>query len=399
VRRVCSIFSQILQLFPRLEFEQLVRQHRAERHARGFTCWGQFVAMLFCQLGQAQSLREICGGLACCQGKLRHLGIPEAPKRSTLAYANAHRPWELYQSVFHSLYQRCQQVAGKARRLRFRHPRVILDATMIDLCASLYDWARYKRTKGAVKLHLLLDHQGYLPRLAVITTGKVQEIEVARQLPFEPGTVLIMDRAYVDYAWYERLTRQGVFFVTRLRHDAHFRVVEERPVPGRGRILRDQIIHLGSHWYRQPHLLRRLEVEVPEETYPLVLLSNHLGWGATTLARLYRERWQIEVFFRALKQNLRVKSFVGTSPNALKTQIWAALIAMLVLKYLQLRASLGWSLSNLVALLRYQLFVYRDLWEWLHRPYEPPPEPDLASPTQLPLSWSASSSPSLGQHP
>jgi hypothetical protein len=234
VRRVCSIFSQILQLFPRLEFEHLVRQHRAERHARGFTCWGQFVAMLFCQLGQAQSLREICGGLACCQGKLRHLGVPEAPKRSTLAYANEHRPWELYQSVFQALYQRCQQVAGKARRLRFRHPRVILDATMIDLCASLYDWARYKRTKGTVKLHLLLDHQGYLPRLAVITTGKVQEIEVARQLPFEPGTILIMDRAYVDYAWYERLTRQGVFFVTRLRHDAHFRVVEQRPVPERG---------------------------------------------------------------------------------------------------------------------------------------------------------------------
>jgi IS4 transposase len=166
-----------------------------------------------------------------------------------------------------------------------------------------------------------------------------------------------------------------------------------------GPIRRDQTIRLGSHWYRQPHLLRRLEVDRPGEDRPLVLLTNHLGWGPTTLARLYRERWRIEVFFRALKQNLRVKSFVGTSPNALKTQIWAALIAMLVLKYLQLRASLGWSLSNLVAMLRYQLFVYRDLWQWIHRPYEPPPEPDLASPTQLPLSWSASSSPSLGQHP
>ena len=399
MRRVCSIFSQMLQMFSRLEFEQLVRQHRAERHARGFTCWGQFVAMLFCQLGQAQSLREICGGLACCEGKLRHLGVPEAPKRSTLAYANAHRPWELYQSVFQSLYHRCQHVAGQARRFRFRNPRVILDATMIDLCASLYDWAHYQRTKGAVKLHLLLDHQGYLPRFAVITTGKVQEIEVARQLSFEPGTILIMDRAYVDYAWYERLTREGVFFVTRLRHDAHFQVAEERPVPERGRILRDQTIHLGSHWYRQPHLLRRLEVEVPGEGQPLVLLTNHLGFGPTTVARLYRERWQIEVFFRALKQNLRVKSFVGTSPNALKTQIWVALIAMLVLKYLQLRASLGWSLSNLVALLRYQLFVYRDLWQWLHRPYEPPPDPEPLPATQLLLNWPGSSSSSFGQHP
>jgi hypothetical protein len=381
------MFSQLLQLFSRLEFEQLVRQHRAERHARGFTCWGQFVAMLFCQLGQAQSLREICGGLACCAGKLRHLGVPEAPKRSTLAYANEHRPWELYQSVFQSLYQRCLQAAERVRPFRFRNPRVTLDATMIDLCASLYDWAKYKRTQGAVKLHLLLDHQGYLPRFVVMTPGNVQEIEVARQLPFEPGTILVMDRAYVDYAWYERLTQQGVFFVTRLRSEAHFRVEEERPVPQRGRILRDQIIHLGSHWYRQPHLLRRLEVEIPDQDESLVLLTNHLAFGPTTVARLYRDRWQIEVFFRALKQNLRVKSFVGTSANALKTQIWIALIAMLLLKYLQLRAARGWSLSNLVAMLRHQLFVYRDLWAWLDRPFEPPPDPAEAETTQLALAW------------
>jgi hypothetical protein len=381
------MFSQLLQLFSRLEFEQLVRQHRAERHARGFTCWGQFVAMLFCQLGQAQSLREICGGLACCEGKLRHLGVPEAPKRSTLAYANEHRPWELYQSVFQSLYQRCLQAAESVRPFRFRNPRVTLDATMIDLCASLYDWAKYKRTKGAVKLHLLLDHQGYLPRFVVITPGNVQEIEVARELHFEPGTILVMDRAYVDYAWYERLTQQGVFFVTRLRSDAHFRVEAERPVPPRGRILRDQIIHLGSHWYRQPHRLRRLEVELPDQDETLVLLTNHLAFGPTTVARLYRDRWQIEVFFRALKQNLRVKSFVGTSANALKTQIWIALIAMLLLKYLQLRASRGWSLANLVAMLRHQLFVYRDLWAWLDRPFEPPPDPAEAETPQLALAW------------
>ena len=163
MNRVCSIFSQLLQLFPRLEFEQWVRQHQAERHARGFTCWGQFIAMLFCQLGQAHSLREICGGLASCEGKLRHLGLSEAPKRSTLAYANQHRPWQLFQSVFQQLYQRCQGLVGTHRRFRFRYRLLSLDSTMIDLCASLYDWAAYKRTKGAVKLHLLLDHQGYLP--------------------------------------------------------------------------------------------------------------------------------------------------------------------------------------------------------------------------------------------
>ncbi len=385
MNRVCSIFSQLLQLFPRLEFEQLVRKNWAERHARGFTCWGQFIAMLFCQLGQAHSLREICGGLAACEGKLRHLGLPDAPKRSTLAYANAHRPWHLFQDVFQQLYQRCQGLGSAPRRFRFRYRLLTLDATMIDLCASLFDWAAYKRTKGAVKLHLLLDHQGYLPQFMVITPGKKQEIEVARRLRFQPGTILIFDRGYVDYAWFERLTRQGVFFVTRLRYDAHYRVRERRAVPPRGPIRCDQIVRLGSRRYRQPSPLRRIVVEVPEWEHPLVLLTNHLGLGSTTVARIYRERWQVEVFFRTLKQNLRIKTFVGTSANALKIQIWTALIAMLLLKYLQLRASYGWSLSNLVALLRQQLFVYRDLFAWLNQPFEPPPALESARAVQLPL--------------
>ena len=385
MNRVCSIFSQLLQLFPRLEFEGLVRQHRAERHARGFTCWGQFVAMLFCQLGQAQTLREICGGLASCEGKLRHLGIPRAPKRSTLAYANEHRPWALYQSVFQHLYQRCQHVMGARRRFRFHNPLLTLDSTLIDLCASLYDWATYRRTKGAAKLHLVLDHQGYLPQLVVVTAGIVPELQVARRLRFAPGTILVFDRGYVDYWWYEHLTRQGVFFVTRLRHDARYQVQEARPRPQIGNILSDQTIRLGSHWYRRRGLLRRIEIAVPAGEEPVVLLTNHLAFGATTLSRIYQDRWQVEVFFRALKQNLRVKSFVGTSPNALKIQIWTALIAILLLKYLQLRASFGWSLSNLVALLRQQLFVYRDLFTWLNQPFEPPPPLEPASPVQLPL--------------
>ncbi len=385
MNRVCSIFSQLLQLFPRLEFESLVRRHRAERQARGFTCWGQFVAMLFCQLGQAQSLREICGGLASCEGKLRHLGIPQAPKRSTLAYANEHRPWVLYQSVFQGLYQRSQHVWGARRRFRFHNPLLTLDSTLIDLCASLYDWAKYSRSKGAAKLHLILDHQGYLPQFVVITAGNVPELQVARRLRFEPGTILVFDRGYVDYGWYEQLTRQGVFFVTRLRHDAYYRVLESRPLPQNSKICSDQVIRLGSHWYRRERLLRRIEINVPAGQEPVVLLTNHLAFGSTTLSRIYQDRWQVEVFFRALKQNLRVKSFVGTSSNALKIQIWTALIAMLLLKYLQLRASFGWSLSNLVALLRQQLFVYRDLFAWLNQPFQPPPALETTGVVQLPL--------------
>jgi Domain of unknown function (DUF4372)/Transposase DDE domain len=381
--RACSIFSQLLQFFPRLEFEQIVRETRAERHARGFTCWGQFVAMLFCQLGQARSLREICGGLASSEGKLKHLGVPQSPNKSTLAYANEHRPWQLYQKVFNTLFARCQQAAGERRIFRFRNPLMSIDATLIDLCATMFDWAKYQQGKGAAKLHLVLDHDGYLPRFAVITEGRRPEVNVARDLHFASGTILVFDRGYVDYKWCQRLQQDGVFFVTRMRHDAHYRVLGQRPIPENRNIRRDEIIALGSPHYRQLSPLRRVEVWSEQHHQVLVLLTNHLRFGSTTIAQIYRERWQIEVFFRCLKQNLRIKTFVGTSANALHIQIWTALIAMLLLKYLQLRARFGWSLSNLVALLRYQLFAYRDLQTWLNEPYQPPPA--AGGPTEQPI--------------
>jgi hypothetical protein len=380
VNRFCSIFSQILQLFSRFEFETAVRKHKAERHARGFTSWGQFVAMLFCQLGRAQSLREICGGLAASEGKLKHLGLPAAPKRSTLAYANEHRPWQLYQTVFHQLLEKCQQVAAKApgkkkRKFRFKNKLMSLDATVIALCASVFDWAQFRRTKGAVKLHLLLDHDGYLPSFAVVTEGKQHEVRVARQLHFAPGTILAIDRGYSDYKWFARLTEEGVYFVTRLKDNADYKVLEERDIPKRKGLLRDQVIFFYKLaetgvdcWFR------RIEYLDEENDQVLVFLTNNMNLAAATVAAVYKDRWAIELHFKALKQNLRLKTFVGTSENALQTQIWTALIAMLLIKYLQLRSSFGWSLSNLVALLRQQLFVYRDLWNWIDNPFQPPPQ-------------------------
>jgi hypothetical protein len=380
VTRVCSIFSQILQLIPRLEFESAVRQHNAERHARGFTSWGQFIAMLFCQLGHAKSLREICGGLAASEGKLRHLGLPTAPSRSTLAYANEHRPWQLHRTVFEQLLAKCQMLVAsqpetrKKRKFRFKNPLLSLDATVIDLCATMFDWAKFRLTKGAVKLHLLLDHDGYLPSFAVITEGKKHEIRVARQMQFARGTILAFDRGYTDYEWFMSLTEQGVYFVTRLKENADYGVVEKREVPQRRGVLRDEVVFFyklaqaGRDAY-----FRRIEFYDEERDRVLVFLTNHLELAAATIAAIYKERWQIELFFRALKQSLRVKTFVGTSANALKTQLWTALIAMLLVKYLQLRSTFGWSLSNLVALLRQQLFVYRDLWTWIDDPFQPPP--------------------------
>jgi hypothetical protein len=373
MNRVCSIFSQILQLFSRTEFEQAVRQHRAERHARGFSCWSQLVAMLFCQLGRAQSLREICGGLAACEGKLKHLGVERGPKRSTLAYANEHRPWELYQTVFGHLLQKCQQVAGRNQKFRFKNKLLSLDGSVIDLCAAIFDWAQFRRSKGGVKLHLLLDHDGYLPKYAVIEPAKKVEVQVARKMKLEAGTIVVFDRGYTDYKWFVELTLAGVFFVTRQRWNAAYKVIERRSVPKNRNILSDEVVLLGQGQYRTNVPVRRIVIWDPETGKIFEFLTNHMTFAASTIAAIYRDRWQIESFFKALKQCLRVKTFVGTSANALKIQMWTALIAILLLKYLKLKATFGWSLSNLVALLRQQLFVYRDLWSWLNCPFQPPP--------------------------
>ncbi len=378
MNKVCSIFSQILRFVPRLEFEAAVKKHQAERHARGFRCWDQFVAMMFCQLGHAQSLREITGGLAACEGKVKHLGMDGAPHRSTLAYANQHRPWQLYESVFHTLLGRCQQAArDRKRKFRFKHKLLSIDGTMIELCLSMFDWAVYRRAKGAIKLHLVLDHDGYLPSYAVLTEGKRAEITVAKTVSFSPGTMLVFDRGYSDYDWWLSLTRSKVHFVTRLKDDASYGVVEQRDTPENREIMRDEVILLTSQQEIGPQArLRRIEIWVEERQETMVFVTNNLTLSARTIAAVYKERWQIELFFKALKQSLKIKTFIGTSENAVQIQIWTALIAMLLLKYLQLRSTYGWSLSNLVALLRQQLFVYRDLMCWLDEPFEPPPVPE-----------------------
>lgn len=386
MNRFCSIFSQLLQLFPRIEFENTVKETKAERHAKGFTCWGQFVSMLFCQLGRAHSLREITGGLRSCEGKLKHLGIT-APAHSTLAYANEHRPWELYQKTFFHLFNRCQnQVVGK-KKFKFKNKLVSMDSSVIDLCLSLYDWAKFRRTKGAIKLHLILDHDGYLPSFAVITEGKVSDVKVAHTIKFDSGTIVVYDRGYNDYLLFGNWTEQGIYFVTRMKDNAVFEVLEEKPIPMHRNILKDQVIRLTGHKAekRCPYLLRRVEVYDAEKDTNFVFLTNNFKLGSTTIAAIYKDRWQIELFFKALKQNLKIKTFVGTSPNAVKIQIWTALIAMLILRFLQLQSRFKWSLSNLVALLRMNLFTHRDLWTWLNKPFEIPPVPYEQQQYQLKL--------------
>ena len=376
--RSASIFSQLLKIFDRNDFARVVRLHNAEKHSKGFSCWDQFVAMLFCQVAQAHSLREICGGLACCLGKLKHLGVSKAPNKSTLSYANEHRPWELYQTVFYQLLDKCRLIPKGKKKFRFKNKLLSLDATFIDLCLSLFPWAKFRQTKGAVKLHLLLDHDGYLPTFAHITDGLTAEVHVARLLQLSPGSIVVMDRAYNDYDLFGEWTKKDIYFVTRMKRGTDYAVYRRRRLPAERHqniISDEEILLTGTNANDKcQFLLRRIKVFIPEQNEILVFLTNHMEFAASTIAAIYKERWQIELFFKAIKQNLKIKTFVGTSPNALKTQIWTALIAILLLKYLQLISQMNWSLSNMVALLRWNLFTYRDLWEWINDPFDTPPQ-------------------------
>lgn len=376
--QAASLFNQLLQHFPRTEFAALVKKHNAERAAKGFTCWTQFVAMLFCQLGRADSLRDICNGLACCLGRLVHLGIAKAPSRSTLSYANEHRPAALFEELFWTALARFRQQQGlgsRKHKFRFKNKLLSLDSSTISLCLTMFPWAQFRRAKGGVKAHVLLDHDDYLPAYVLLTEAKRSDVKLADSFALNPGSIVTMDRGYTDYALFGRWTLAGVFFVTRMKDNAVFTVESEFQVPTNRNILADQIIQLTGIQAQLdcPGPLRRVVVWDADNQREIVLLTNLFEFGSTTVAAIYKERWQIELFFKALKQNLTVKSFVGTSENALRIQIWTALIALLLLKWLHHLSKANWSLSNLASMLRLNLFTYRELTKWLHNPTETPP--------------------------
>jgi hypothetical protein len=376
--QAASLFNQLLQHFPRSEFAALIRKHSAERGAKGFGCWTQLVSMLFCQLAHADSLREICNGLGCCLGKLVHLGIGKAPNKSTLSYANEHRPSKLYEDLFYTALQRFRDEKGlgpRNKKFRFRNKLLSLDSTTITLCLEMFPWAKFRRSKGGVKAHVLLDHDDYLPRYVLVTEASRSDVKMAGAFPLNPGSIVVMDRGYNDYALFGKWTTEEIYFVTRLKESAAFEVVQPCAVPQHRNILSDQLIRFSGDKAQKdcPCLLRRVVVWDEIKEREIALLTNLLAFGATTIAAIYRDRWAIELFFKALKQNLKVKSFVGASENALRIQIWTALIAMLLLKWLHHLSKAKWSLSNLASMLRLNLFTYRDLQMWLDDPFGTPP--------------------------
>lgn len=377
-----TVFSQLLKLLPRHEFEALAQRHHEGRALRKMTRWSQFVAMAHAQLSGRTSLRDVVGTLAAQAAKLYHLGIGKVT-RSSLARVNETQPCALFEAVFAKLLARCQGLAPR-HGFRFKHKLYSLDATTIDLCLSVFPWARFRSTKGAAKLHVGLDHDGLLPAFVTLTDGKTHDITVARTLALPRGSLVVFDRGYTDYAWYYQLHANGVFFVTRQRQNARYRVTERRPVDKASGLLCDQTIRLsGTKAGGCPIALRRIGFRDGETGHRYVFLTNNFHLAAHTIAAIYKSRWQIELFFKWIKQNLKIKRFLGTSKNAVLTQLWIAVCVYLLLAYLKFTSRLDSSLQQMLRLLSLNLFERRDLLALLRGD---PPEPKV-SPLQVTLKF------------
>ena len=377
-----TVFSQILKLVPRHEFEILAKQHHSGRSFRTASRWSQFVSLAMAQLAGRNSLRDIVENLSAQAHRLYHLGSTKL-SRSNLSRINEDKPYALYEALFGKLLSRCQgQAPGHG--FRFKNPLYSLDASIIDLCLSVFPWADFRTTKGAIKLHVGLSHGGYLPEFVTITEGKTHDVTIGRTLQFPTGSIVAIDRGYNDYAWYNQLTKKGIFFVTRLKSNARFRVLERRPVLATKGLTCDQGIEFtGKQTAKKcPIQLRRIGYRDPETGRRYVFLTNNFKLAARTIADIYKARWQVELFFKWIKQNLKIKSLVGTSKNAVMTQIWVALCVYLLLAFLKFQSKLKRSMQQILRLLHLSLFEKRDLMALLRG--DPPPMPHF-NPNQL--SW------------
>jgi hypothetical protein len=360
-----TVFSQLLKLISRHEFESLAKQHHTGRSFRTASRWSQFVIMTMAQLSGRCSLRDIVDSISAQAHRLYHLGSAKI-SRSNLSRINEGKPYALYEALFGKLLKRCQGTAP-GHDFRFNNPLYSLDASTIDLCLSVFPWADFRTTKGAIKLHVGLNHAGYLPEFITVTDGKSADVTVGRTLEFPKGSIVAIDKGYNDYTWYKQLTNKGIFFVTRLKKNAKYRVVGRRPVLKNKGLICDQTIEFtGSQTAKKCSVrLRRIGYRDAETGKRYVFLTNNFKLSAKTIADIYKARWQVELFFKWIKQNLKIKSFVGTSKNAVMTQIWIAMCVYLLLAFIKFQSGLKKSMQQILRLLQLNLFDKRDLMSLL----------------------------------
>ena len=374
-----TLFSQILNHLDRSLFAKSVEQYKTDKHNKGINSWTHLVSMLFCHLSKAQSIREITNGLMSITGNLNHLGIQgKTPKKSTLSYINSHRDWQMFRDYYFRMFEQLQN-QGHFRRKKFKKIQrkiYLLDSSTISVCLKVFDWAKYKQEKGAIKLHTMLDYDGCLPKYVYMSEGKQSDVKHAQYMLMPRKSVIVSDRGYQDFKMLYEWKQEEIIFVIMLKKSIKYEQVKELALPeGRDEhVLKDEIIELSKEDTKEeyPEKLRRVVIYDEQKDRIIEVITNNFSWTASTIAELYKQRWMIEIFFKELKQHLKIKSFIGTSQNAMWIQIWTAMISLLILRYMKEIAKYGWSLSNLIAFLRMNLFVKILLTEWLNDPFKPP---------------------------
>lgn len=357
------IFTQFLSLLPRYEFQRYVNKYNGDYRAKRFKCWNQMACMIFAHIRQEDSLRDIDISLNAHASKLYHIGIDQCPK-STLADANEQRDYRIYEEFAKSLMQRARRLYSQTElAMEVDNAVYALDASTIDLTLSLFPWAKFRRTKGAVKLHAMIDLRGNIPAFLSITDGKVADIKAVPQIQIEPDGIYVVDRAYTDFAWLWSIEQTGAYFVTRLKKSIKWTRVISHPVDKSIGLRSDQEILLVSKQSntKYPDRLRKVSFRDEDQDRTLTFLTNNFSLPADKIAALYKARWEIELFFKWIKQNLKVKSFYGTSPNAVKTQIWIAMIVYLILSIMKQRFRLEKTMSQSLHFLEVNLFEQKPL--------------------------------------
>lgn len=356
-----SIFSQFLSLIPRQIFDKLARKNTTGRKERKFSRWSQFASLIFIQIAERKSLRAGIRNIKAMRSKSYHLGLGKVA-RSTFSDANNKRPAMFFKELFEAVLSKAGSVV-KGHKFRFKNPLFSLDATTIDLNKKSFPWAEFRKNKSGIKLHTLLDHNGYLPSLVDMTKAKKADIKVGRKIRFNKGDIVVFDKGYNDYDWYEELTSNGVFFVTRLKANAEYTVVRRNPA--KGNITSDQMIRLRKTGL----ILRRIGLKDKDTGKHYKFLTNNFKLAASTIGLIYKDRWAIEKFFRWIKQNLKIKTFVGRSENAVLTQIYVALIAYLLLSIMKHMSKIGQSLQQILQIMQLHLMEKVSI-EDLFRPPE-----------------------------
>lgn len=335
-----TILHQVLSLIPRPEFEALAQEHSTGRRSRIFSRWNQFACLLFIHLAGRRSMRDGIRGLGANLKQFYHLGL-RVVARSTFADANANRPAEFFQALFGKLYQRCAAIAP-GHKFRFKAKLFSFDSSVVKLCLSAFPWADFRAKRGGVKLHVVLDHDGYLPAFVRVTKARLHDSKMVKMLKLPKGSIAVFDKAYINYSWFRTMGASGLFFVTRLKTNAVYKVLKRCPVRKSTGVTSDQVISVTTRG--EELRLRRIGYRDPETGKFYEFLTNHFALSPKTIADIYKERWQIETFFRLIKQNLRLKSFVGTSENAVLSQVYVAMIAYLILAWLKFKSGISFSL-------------------------------------------------------